>query len=435
MDAPRCPYSLDELADLDPDRLAGHARALADAYRHADARTPDHSGPYGVRVRGRTRAGRLARLQCSHWWLRRLKQRQRQAREYRRLAAGMVGANADSYASQSAVTDDQERRRRTLEWASRQALQGPSGQLTPLLPILEQAYERRYAELIAWTRGLDDYATAAGMVPVMVTLTLPPEWHPNPSQGRSSWSGADPRDAAAELSRRWDRLSREVRRRLSPWYALRVREPHADACPHDHLIAYVQPNDVEPLRKLVDEHFPYQVGQQPKRFQRITDAKGSTYACKYIAKHTTGQTGDQDDPTEAVRTCRTTWQMRTFAFIGLPRRARTLYRIMRRLGPLEHPHDRALQDTAERGRVADFLRLYQTPSPLTVLTETTTDRYGDPVTRAQGIISSDGEPITLSQYEIVPAADRPTPLPSYDELAKRADQAPRHEARPPGSPP
>lgn len=424
------PYSLDDLADLDPDTLAGHARALANAYRHADHRTPDRSGPYGVRVRGRTRAGRLARLQCAHWWRRRLKQRQRQAREYRRLLAGMVGADADRYASRSAVTDDQERRRRTLEWASRQALQGPSGQRAPLLPMLEQAAERRYAELIAWTRGLDDYATAAGMVPVLVTLTLPPEWHPNPSQGRSSWSGADPRDAAAELSRRWDRLSRELRRRLSPWYALRVREPHADACPHDHLITYVLPDEVHHLQEIVAEHFPGRSGD----VEQITDARGSTYATKYIAKHTHGKTGDASDATEAARTCRTIWTMRTFAFIGLPRGARTLYRIMRRLGPLEHPHDRAMQDAAQAGRVAEFLSQLQTPSPA-VLTETRTDRYGDPLSVATGIITSDGEALSLPRYEIVPAADLPAPLPSYDELAKGGAPATGTPASSEGLPP
>ena len=416
------------LLELDRQSLRTHAAELADWYAH-HGEPPDQSPPYRVRVHARTQAGRAARLQCRQWWARQLNRRQREQREYLRLCSQTIGADTHRYASSQAVAEDRDRRKRTLEWAARQAIQGPNGARHRLLPLLENATERRYAELTAWTRGLDDYATAAGLVPILVTLTLPPEWHPNPSQGRSSWNRASPRSAAAELSRRWDTLSRAIRRHLSEWCALRVREPHADGCPHDHLVAYVHPDEIETLRALVAEHFPGRGGQ----VEQITDAKGSTYACKYIAKHTQGTDQDEDgeaDPTEAVRAYRTVWGIRTFAFLGLPRGARTLYRLMRQIpGDLDHPADQGLQQAAKAGQVRRFLELYKQAAPA-VLTEEHTDRYGDPVRYARGIITSDGEPLELPRYEIVPAEDQ-SPAPSYDEWAKGAPQ-PEDGTRDPG---
>jgi len=261
------------------------------------------------------------------------------------------------------------------------------------------------------------------------TTPRPPGWCQSSLPSRSPASGTrtrakaeapgtgkDPKQAADELSRRWDTLSRSIRRHLTQWYAVRVREPHGDACPHDHLIAYVRPEEVETLRALVAQRFPGRAGD----VDPITDARGSTYAQKYIAKNTTGTDQDEDgedDPTEAVRTYRTVWGIRTFAFLGLPRGARTLYRVMRQIPQdLEHPADQELQQAAQAGQVRRFLELYQRSSPA-LLTEDTNDRYGDPVTLARGLITSDGEPLELPRYELVPAEDHASP-PSYDEWAK-----------------
>lgn len=218
----------------------------------------------GTPIPGKTLSAQLARLADARFWRRALRVRLLRAREHFFLRLGLIGKGREAYASEVAVKLRGAQLKRQQEWMKSIVLiprfhEQDAGD-EPYEPLtLEQVAagpRERFAKLYTFVKAVDTLAQEAGLSAAMVTLTLEPEWHPNPSHGQNSWNGKSPRDAHQSLCYRWQAILRDLHRvgiRLS---GLRVAEPHADACPHWHIWMLYRPEQESQILAAIMKYFP-----------------------------------------------------------------------------------------------------------------------------------------------------------------------------------
>lgn len=192
---------------------------------------------------------RMLRATCPKFWRRFLRRHIWQARERLYIKLGLIGGNAASYASPDAIQTRRHQLRATDEWLDSTVIINEEGKKLVLRKAIGDPKERRLAKILAFVNGLEGIARDENLEVMMITVTLEPEWHPNPtSQSHGhQWNGKYPDEANRELTRRFasirkrlDGCSRTNKIRLT---GFRVSEPHRDGCPHWHIVVLVQPAD------------------------------------------------------------------------------------------------------------------------------------------------------------------------------------------------
>lgn len=192
---------------------------------------------------------RMLRATCPKFWRRFLRKNIWQARERLYIKLGLIGGNAASYASSDAIKTRRQQQRATDEWLDSTIIMNEEGKKLVLRKAIGDPRKRRLAKILAFVNGLEEIAKEENLDVMMVTVTLEPDWHPNPmskSYGHQ-WNGKYPDEANKELTRRFasirkrlDACSRTNKIRLT---GFRVSEPHQDACPHWHIVVLVKPTD------------------------------------------------------------------------------------------------------------------------------------------------------------------------------------------------
>jgi hypothetical protein len=150
----------------------------------------------------------------------------------------------------------------------------PGGLLT--LEQVASTPRTRFAKLYAFVKAMDAIAIEQGLASGMLTLTLEPEWHPNPSNGANSWNDASPREAHQSMALRWQSILRDLDRMGVGVSGLRVVEPHKDACPHWHLWLLYQPAAEQSILETVMRYFPNKLKlRNPSAKRSKSDAKSA----------------------------------------------------------------------------------------------------------------------------------------------------------------
>jgi len=223
------------------------------------------------------------------------------------------------------------------EWANETYLyQQESGRLIKMLTILQGAGKRRVAEILALSKGLQDYGEKYGLVPMFYTLTAPGKMHPNPTIGRNSWDGSTPRMAQAWINKHHRSAYQLLREQDIFPSGIRTVEAQEDGTPHWHCCAWVRKGDEEAfekalrqvapswkkqvgcdVRNMLDDYYDKEGNLQPP-------SKAITYLFKYILKSIGGlDESDKIDKelADSIRwqeAWRSTWNIRGYQFFGLP---------------------------------------------------------------------------------------------------------------------
>ena len=156
--------------------------------------------------------------------------------------------------------------------------------------IKKAASEAQMQRLGAMTAALDEVAERRGLVPIFLTLTLPPRWHPNPKMGRRTWTqDLSPRAADDAMRRVWMRFRARLAKSKIPSLGLRVWEPHEDGCPHIHALLYIKEEQIETVDRHLRAVCPDAAGARRRVASRLvvidrTRARGATYVMKYLRK-------------------------------------------------------------------------------------------------------------------------------------------------------
>ncbi|MEG1767056.1 MAG: replication endonuclease [Comamonas sp.] len=162
-----------------------------------------------------------------------------------------------------------------------------------------------------------------------ITLTLPPEYHPNPKFGHCSYSGKTPSQAKAKINSYWEliraNLAKAGLKVGDDFFGLQVNEAHKDSTLHKHLMIYHSKKNISLIHQVIKnvEHRERQAiaktqGISIKKVKFKFDiklnnekAKASSYLFKYISKSL------DDKETLTVEACRSFYSTRAFNHFGL----------------------------------------------------------------------------------------------------------------------
>lgn len=209
-----------------------------------------------------------------------------------------------------------EQKKSTREWAKKTIIKR-DGEKICLSDIISKAGQRKLAEVYTLTTGLESYAVAAGLTWAFMTLTAPPQMHPNPGKGKNSYSGGTPLDAQQWIKNEYKKAEARCRKQGIIISGLRVAEPHKDGCPHWHVLIFAALSDMEKI----EEQFRF-----CKRWKKDAGlkfklnngaARAASYLFKYVLK-TISSVEKLEGEMASVDTWRGAWGIRAFQFFGMP---------------------------------------------------------------------------------------------------------------------
>lgn len=250
----------------------------------------------------------VKRMCCELYWRRQLRRAQVRKREAQEQAAGHVCANVMPYChnvTEARYTQRQHANRAMLEATEVESADGEIIKLWDAVQASTANKSIRRGELMTRIRGCEEWATAAGMVGIFTTNTLPSRFHASLKSGGKNpkFDGSTPRDGQGWLSKTWARARAKIQRQKINVFGFRVAEPHHDGCPHWHMLLWVSAAQCEQLQALLRgcwlQHEGEEYGAKEYRFkaESIDQAKGGAvaYVAKYIAKNIDdfGAVGDE----------------------------------------------------------------------------------------------------------------------------------------------
>lgn len=380
-----------------------------------------------------TVAGVIARMTDAAWWRRALRKRF-QVVEHAAIRAGCVHRRAAPYVSDEAYRrHERHARKMSALLEALEAVNEETGECCTLAELRNTSTAnptiRRYA-MMACVRGLEARAKALGFVGVFLTITCPSRLHARLEKSGDPnlrYDGTSPRAAQAYLARKvWNAGMRKLKHAsIAPgreFFGLRTVEPHHDATPHWHVLAFVAPDRLDEftatLRAYALADSPDEPGAAERRFtvEHIDPAKGSAarYIAKYVSKNTDGAgvgadneaDGDAAGSAARVVVWARLWNARQFQFFGIG--AISPFRELYRLDRVPEPLEALLGDLWRAARDGDFatflavrearqtrLSLYYEPEP--------SRRYpGEIARKLRGVViqgDAGGVPIVTRPYD------------------------------------
>lgn len=303
-------------------------------------------------------------------------------RQYNEQAAsilGIVGKYGQQYVSDHTRGTRRHQLSKQQKWIEATTLTAPDGHKVPLADVIRTP-EHRFSELYTLVKGQEQYFTNQGFIPVFITLTSPPAFHPNPSHGKKSWNGASPRESHEWFNANWQNTRAALAKEGIRLDGFRVTEPHKDGAEHWHILAYIKTENISTVIETLKTYFSHSKSAV-KYITDFTDADAGTkgkatpasYMLKYLIKTisseaSTGTTAANDqtfkNDAAAVDAWRSTWGIRGFQFFGQLFGKQTLWRELRRLETQpEEDTARKLWRAARGGRGAVFISLLITEQP------------------------------------------------------------------------
>jgi hypothetical protein len=279
----------------------------------------------------------LVRVMTDKWWQRKLNKSAAQVIERMYLQAGFIKKGAMHYVSNYALNEHQNQVRQNADFINAMAMQNiDTGEKTDLADIASKTAanpEIRRAELMVRANGLEQIAQKEGNKAFFVTWTAPSRYHASSKK----YTGETPKQVQKYLCTQWAKARAAIHRRNIPFYGIRVTEPHADACPHWHLLIFTPEQYADKVKAILTKYAcEHEQGEIKKTQYRIDIKdqdlnKGSAvaYITKYIAKNVDGakvnHLADHEtdqaitDSVDRVTAWARLWDIRQFQFFGCER--------------------------------------------------------------------------------------------------------------------
>ncbi|QNM96419.1 replication endonuclease [Chitinimonas koreensis] len=208
--------------------------------------------------RGITAEGLGMRMVESTTWRRYLRREHEQRREVAAMVRGEVMAGRDAYCSQRAYRDHTARQRSSRRAIEDAEIVSEDGEILDLAAAVDASVSNshnRLAELAVRGKGMELIAEAHGHSAAFVTVTAPGAFHASHrvahkrSRGRQAytqeinpaWIAAgrpSPAVASSYLCGVFADVRTVAKNAGLHVYGIRTAEPHADGCPHWHMLIF-----------------------------------------------------------------------------------------------------------------------------------------------------------------------------------------------------
>jgi hypothetical protein len=228
-----------------PAEIARYSRQAALASAEAGIAIPDTV--FQIDVPGATAEEKYLRASDPRFWRRAATRIVRIAQEKAELLSGEIGAGrAYRYSGASAQVWDLFKKKATANFLASTVVYSHTGNFSVPLEKLVTTLEAKAARLYTFSKGLESLATSAGLRWAMLTITLPPQWHPAPVSKKtaSTWNGETADKAHAVISEGWKRIRAILAKQKISLSGIRTEEPMKDSTPHWH-IAFFFNGDAE----------------------------------------------------------------------------------------------------------------------------------------------------------------------------------------------
>ncbi|RYH52128.1 MAG: hypothetical protein EON54_14730 [Alcaligenaceae bacterium] len=215
-----------------------------------------------------------------------------------KLVGGYKDLKLPAYVCRSLLLEHKRRIKRAQDYVKKNYIVSEDGTVFALSEVCRTT-ENRQAESLNVVRTFEriaqpDPKKAKVFEWAFITLTLPPEKHPNPSVGRNSYDGTSPYESARGMKRSWNRVRALLRKRgiepAADYYGALVSEAHKDGCQHLHALFFYRACDLAAIQECFKAVFPnLNFDQNDRNCSFKLDngkAKASSYAFKYINKAT-----------------------------------------------------------------------------------------------------------------------------------------------------
>lgn len=199
----------------------------------------------------------------------------RRRRELIALQNGQVGKSSTGakykYASETALLTHRLQKKKTAEFIENAYIHDSSTATSVPLKDVYVTPEALAAKRLSFLKAIERLASEAGLRWAMMTITLPAEYHPNPSNGNKSFNNKGFDEQQKLLAKAFNKVAAMTRKfgvRLS---GVRVHEPHADGTPHWHVLFFYKTEEqLIRIARCFFYHFPERL-----RVRRVlTDADG-----------------------------------------------------------------------------------------------------------------------------------------------------------------
>jgi len=219
----------------------------------------------GKPIPGFTIESQYGRTCSAAFWRRVLTTSVSRAREHLFLKLGMIGKKKEIYSSNLSLDEREQQLHAQEKWMRTTVLvrddpvsDEPTSKMREEICLSDvvKRPEQKIAKLYTFLKGMGSLGAQQKLVSAMVTITLEPEWHPNPSDGTKKWNGKSPREAHKSFCKRWQAVMRDLDRIGIKLSGLRVVEPHGDACPHYHLWLLYRPEHEVKILLMLMRYFP-----------------------------------------------------------------------------------------------------------------------------------------------------------------------------------
>lgn len=363
----------------------------------------------------------LAKLRCPQWLTRRFRRIAREDLLYLSQVKSQIG-NDRAYATTDIAIHCRKQQLEAHEAHLSQRAVRTGDQVRTLDEICNTSH-KRVSELYVFSLGIDKLALEQGKHYMMITLTCPSHMHPRPKFKKSSGDKWDGSITSKEAYQFLNQRNEAAKRRLSnkgisfnkgDAYGITVVEPHADGCPHLHLLLYYRPEDqgriIEEYRKEFSwsEHaIKFSIEDKDYKVGKKKAARGSTYLFKYLSEsfYSIGDadlnevTGKQGRA-KRIAAWRSQINARAFRTFGL-RRCATLWRQCRKLRDIKDECGPLLQSAISAACDNDFHRFHDLSRDLKLITEPHQTRYGDAYQRIVGIEDTCGNVRSAAACEVI----------------------------------
>jgi len=352
--------------------------------------------PYGIdydSVTGKTNETKNQRVSQEKWWRRRIERLCNQTTELINYDLEIVKAEKNEYCSTWNTKRRISNKQAEALYLENTFIGTKDGKTSLKLADIAKKPEHKIAELYTAAKGLEKIQKTKGYSWIFVTVSCPPEFHPNPAKGKRSWDRElTPKDSSQHLQGGWARTRAQTAKNGIEMFGIWSKEPHKDGCPHMHALIYAHSDDLEQIEKNLRNQFG-QSDQAVKVVKPDGRATPTTYILKYLMKavgceqapNKKGQIENHD----SVEAASALWGYRKYGFFGV-KSSLGLWRELRRTADLEESEiPENIKRTRQNAIAGDFERfvlgLYD---GVELLKEEFENQYGETQKKVIGIIDA-----------------------------------------------
>ena len=314
-----------------------------------------------------------------------LKKHSRRRFELLALALGRTGEKTGRAVSDYSSIRMTYARENAREWEETHQIRTHDDRVFKLSDIRDKKTKCEAARVYAWLRGLEKFARKkkhGKLVPCFITLTAPPQFHPNPGNDHNTWDYSTPTEGQEWLADEWSKLRARLAKINITLAGFRVSESHKDGCAHFHYLVYVSAEQRTEVCKAIAykwrivknkkgkknskadlEDFRKRSGTQEANAQvkwlddrsesEKRKASASTYVMKYVMKTLHAKPDEED----RERSWRQVWGIRNYQFFGVT--TKNVWEALRHKDAKAEPGDTLTSKAIYYARTGDFCSLLE----------------------------------------------------------------------------